>query len=1133
MDKRALNKNIKESIKHSKGRFFAIMCLMMLGSFALVGLKVIGPDMRNTADDYFAKKKLTDVSIISEYGLDGDDIEEIKKAEGIDKIEFGYIKDVIIEDSHTSMRVFSKNDDISQADVLQGRLPEREDESAISNQYKDDYDIGDTLNIYEKPAISGEKSIKRDKFKVVGFIRTPEIIANTNMGSTNAGTGELNGVAVVTKDAFDSDVYMIGRITFKDTKKVDPYTKKYTNLIEKHKKNLEGILKKQPEQRLASIKEKYSEKIRKGEIKLAEAKEKIAEAENRLSQAKIKINTGEQELISKRAEADRTFKEKETEIRAGYEKLASGRRELERNKRMLDENEERYREGVAQYEKKKRALQQGEAQLINAKKEIKEKEDALEKGKKDYENSIKALEYKKSEIEKLLDGNNLDTHKKQELKEQLKKIKMQLAGVENQYHKFINDIYKRGKLQIDEKKQTIKQKELLIDQGKRELSEGKKQLDNSRLLLDDGYRKIAAGKVKLTDSKARLAEGKKQLADKKTEIYEQLENGEKILAESKSEYFKNLTLLDKKKMELAENGESRLKEAREKLDSLEEPVYDVYSRREMLGSEGYRLYTSIAEIVDSLSGIFPIFLYLVAALVTSTTMSRFVDEERINAGTLKALGYSNRDIIKKFTIYGLLSSMIGTTIGVLMGHTLLPLIVHNTYATKVELPMIKLSFYPKITIIAFVLGFISAVVPAYLVAKKELKEKASQLLLPKPPAKGSKIFLERIGFIWNKMSFTKKVTARNIFRYKQRMLMTIFGVCGGVALLFAGFGVQHSIQGIGDAQFQNIIKYDLIIANEDSAKDDTIDKINKKLQDDVRIQTHKNVHFEEITKVAGANKDAQKIKLIVPSDHEKFDDYINLRDRKTGEKIALDKGGAVISERFAKLIKAKVGDEIDVKDSKGNDHKIKVKGICEMYLGHFAFMSKESYEKTFNTKYKNNGSLISLKDKDQENIRNVASDFMKQEGVKGIVQNISLENQIHTIVLSLNKIMIILIVTATLLTVVIISNLTNINVAERIRELSTIKVLGFFNKEVTMYIYKETSILSIIGILVGFLFGGWLHHYIITAVPPEEVMFNPQEGAISYIVPTVIVTVIIVALGFVVNRKLKNVNMLEALKSVE
>ena len=1128
MDKRALNKNIKESIKHSKGRFFAIMCLMMLGSFALVGLKVIGPDMRNTADDYFAKKKLTDVSIISEYGLDGDDIEEIKKAEGIDKIEFGYIKDVIIEDSHTSMRVFSKNDDISQADVLQGRLPEREDEIAISNQYKDDYDIGDTLNIYEKPAISGEKSIKRDKFKVVGFIRTPEIIANTNMGNTNAGTGELNGVAVVTKDAFDSDVYMIGRITFKDTKKVDPYTKKYTNLIEKHKKNLEGILKKQPEQRLASIKEKYSEKIRKGEIKLAEAKEKIAEAENRLSQAKIKINTGEQELISKRAEADRTFKEKETEIRSGYEKLASGRRELERNKRMLDENEERYREGVAQYEKKKRALQQGEAQLINAKREIKEKEDALEKGKKDYENSIKALEYKKSEIEKLLDGNNLDTHKKQELKEQLKKIKMQLAGVENQYHKFINDIYKKGKLQIDEKKQTIKQKELLIDQGKRELSEGKKQLDNSRLLLDDGYRKIAAGKVKLTDSKARLAEGKKQLADKKMKIYEQLENGEKILAESKSEYFKNLTLLDKKKMELAENGESRLKEAREKLDSLEEPVYDVYSRREMLGSEGYRLYTSIAEIVDSLSGIFPIFLYLVAALVTSTTMSRFVDEERINAGTLKALGYSNRDIIKKFTIYGLLSSMIGTTIGVLMGHTLLPLIVHNTYATKVELPMIKLSFYPKITIIAFVLGFISAVVPAYLVAKKELKEKASQLLLPKPPAKGSKIFLERIGFIWNKMSFTKKVTARNIFRYKQRMLMTIFGVCGGVALLFAGFGVQHSIQGIGDAQFQNIIKYDLIIANED-----TIDKINKKLQDDVRIQTHKNVHFEEITKVAGANKDAQKIKLIVPSDHEKFDDYINLRDRKTGEKIALDKGGAVISERFAKLIKAKVGDEIDVKDSKGNDHKIKVQGICEMYLGHFAFMSKGSYEKTFNTKYKNNGSLISLKDKDQENIRNVASDFMKQEGVKGIVQNISLENQIHTIVLSLNKIMIILIVTATLLTVVIISNLTNINVAERIRELSTIKVLGFFNKEVTMYIYKETSILSIIGILVGFLFGGWLHHYIITAVPPEEVMFNPQEGAISYIVPTVIVTVIIVALGFVVNRKLKNVNMLEALKSVE
>lgn len=646
--------------------------------------------------------------------------------------------------------------------------------------------------------------------------------------------------------------------------------------------------------------------------------------------------------------------------------------------------------------------------------------------------------------------------------------------------------------------------------GLAEWTKGVETLESKSAEYQGNEDKLASAKSELANKENDLSAAKDELAEKQKEFDEKEPDAEKEI----------------------EEAEEKLKDAQETLDNLKAPVYSLNSRREIPGSEGYKIYSTISKIVDALANVFPIFLYFVAALVTSTTMARFVDEERINSGTLKALGYSNKDVLKKFTFYGLVSSLLGTIIGIILGHTLLPFIVYNAYHDGFVFQNIEWHFNPWISLVAILLAVISSIGPAWLVAAKELKEKPAQLLLPKPPTAGSKILLERLPFIWNKMSFTHKVTARNIFRYKKRMLMTIFGVAGAVSLLFAGFSVQHSIGGISDRQFGDIIHYDMIVAENDQLLDKQKTEVGDQLKDD-EVKESLGIHYEAMTKIAGDNKDTQEIKLIVPSESDQLKNYVTLDNRKSGKSLKLPDDGVIILERLAKLLNVKTGDTITLKDEDNISRKMKISDITEMYMGHFVFTSEAGYEQIFGSDYQNNAYLVNLENNSLNNTEKQAANFMNLAGVEGVVQNTTMINQVHTIVNSLNKIMKVLIVIAALLGIVILYNLTNINVSERIRELSTIKVLGFYDKEVTLYIYRETILLTIIGILVGFGIGDILHQYIITVVPPDDVMFNPALGGGSFLIPALIIAIVTTILGFVVNYRLKNVDMLEELKSVD
>jgi len=537
------------------------------------------------------------------------------------------------------------------------------------------------------------------------------------------------------------------------------------------------------------------------------------------------------------------------------------------------------------------------------------------------------------------------------------------------------------------------------------------------------------------------------------------------------------------------------------------------------------MYSNASSSISAVGNIFPVVLYLVAAMVTFTTMTRFVDEERTNAGIFKALGYRTRDIILKFVLYGFFAGTIGTLLGTLLGHYFLSGIISNIITQGMVIGESREYFYGDMTLIALGLSFVASVLPAYWVSRKELKEEANLLLLPKPPVSGSKIFLERLHFIWKRLSFTHKVTARNLFRYKQRMLMTIFGVAGSVALLFAGLGIQSSVRGVSKRQFQEILSYELIVAQKPNASSQESKELTNRLEKS-DIKDYRPIYSKVIEASLKGGRDKQTITMMV-TDRTDFSPFVSLRSLKQEESLSLKKG-VIISSKLAQLARVTVGDRLTL-----DGHTFKVAGITENYVGHFIYMDQASYQKIYGKRTSANSYLVQLKNPSTRQVQTVSRDMMALAAVKAVSQNASMISLFHSVAKSLDTTMMILVVVSILLAIVILYNLTNINVAERIRELSTIKVLGFHNKEVTLYIYRETILLSIIGILMGLVGGYYLHQFLIAMIAPDAILFYPKVGLGVFLFPVGGMILLLILLGIYVDHYLRKVDMLEALKSVD
>ncbi|WP_218662181.1 FtsX-like permease family protein [Streptococcus dysgalactiae] len=659
-------------------------------------------------------------------------------------------------------------------------------------------------------------------------------------------------------------------------------------------------------------------------------------------------------------------------------------------------------------------------------------------------------------------------------------------------------------------RQTVTQNQTTLDQLLQ---------DNSQRRYEElkGQYKLALtnGKAKLQSEQTTLAAREQELGFLKgsalQEAKDQLEQAHKAMEQEKSRL---------RQVELAQS-------------KLERPHYTTYNRSTLPGAEGYRTYATSISSISNVGNIFPLVLYLVAALVAFTTMTRYVDEERTTSGLLKALGYSNREISLKFLGYGLIASFLGTSLGILGGTYVLPALISDILTAPLTIGKTHLYFYDAYSALAYLLALLSTVLPAYLVVKKELFLNAAQLLLPKPPSKGANIWLEHITIIWKRLSFSHKVTIRNIFRYKQRMRMTIIGVAGSVALLFAGLGIQSSLAKVIDHQFGELMTYDILAVG--ASKSTLAEETSlQKVLSGKEIARQKKISYAQLTLPIKGITDKQTISIL-STPAKTLSPYVNLLDSQKQKAVAIPKSGVLISEKLASYYHVKAGDELWLQDNGLENDKInlKVKQVIDMTVGHYLIMSDTYYAKQFNNLETSPAYFINLKHSSHKKVKQLASKMLSLKAITVVSQNANQIQAVQLMVASLDQVMSLLVIVSVLLAIVILYNLTSINIAERIRELSTVKVLGFYDKEVTFYIYRETISLSLIGILIGILLGKALHAYIMRMISTGDIQFGNKVDSYVYLVPIVIILSLLLVLGIWVHQHLKKVDMLEALKSID
>ncbi|HEP1817791.1 TPA: FtsX-like permease family protein [Streptococcus suis] len=1121
MKKKIYWKDMRQSLLSSKGRFLSIFSLMMLGALALTGLKVTAPNMEKTAQAYIASHRTMDLAVISGLGLSQADLDELETIEGA-TLEAGYFKDVVTNEGQTAIRLFSAPKTLSTYKLVEGEMPSQKGQIALSASFKNHYKLDDTVQVTESD--KDGKILTQTSFTLVGFVASAEIWDNETMGMAASGDGQLGGYGLVSQDTFKSEVYTIARIRYDDLVDLPYYSQAYQDRLDQHQEDLEKLLANNDEQRLATIQAEGQTEIDKGEAEIGQAQSQLDQAAGELASGKDQLASGRSEFARGRAKLVQSEMELRTvlaqllqtkfQLDESKKELDNQKDKLDQSKSFLDVSHEGLLETAQRLESAKQQLDSQNAQLsqtasqistgraswFQAQKELGlEIANHLQEGQtlSDYPDLLarqEGLDVEKSRLDQMESAH-----------EQANQAYLQgydyYQTKQNEYNSNLaqyqtwNQEYQAGLARYQAGLSQYEQGIAAYNKGVEDYEWGLSQLESSNQLLRQE-------ELRLEEADKELSQAQSQFSEKKATADQEISQAQTEIAQAKSD-----------------------------LSKLEKAPYQVYTRSSLPGGDGYTTYSNATRSIAAVGNVFPVVLYLVAALVTFTTMARFVDEERTQSGLLKALGYTNRQIMAKFILYGLAAGLVGTIVGIIAGNLLLSPLISDIITQTTVIGPAKLHFYPLWTGLALLLSLASSVLPAYLVARRELTEKPAQLLLPKPPVTGSSIWLEKWPAIWSRLSFTHKVTARNIFRYKLRMLMTIFGVAGTVALLFGGLGIRSSISGVVQRQFGELIHYDMLVVENSRATEEELDKLTHFLQSD-QVRQSLPVAFEQLNQTVEENGQRKNLSIsLYISDRRDFGNQVSL-ESSTGQPIKLSDRGIVLTEKLAQIYGVSVGDKLSL-TLEDKEVSVRVEAVADMYAGHFIYMTRGYYEQVTGKQKTANAYLVQLKDSQLGHIQTLASQLLAMPAVRSLVQNTSLIDMLTTIAGSLQTIMTILVILSILLGLVILYNLTIINMSERIRELSTIKVLGFHNKEVTMYIYRETIALSLIGMLVGLVGGIYLHKLLLAMIGSDSIRFNPSVGLEVYLIPILAISGILAALGWYVNHHLRKVDMLEALKSVD
>ena len=1147
--KNTILKDTFREIRKSRGRFFSIFAIVAIGVAFFAGLMASAPTMQYTADRYFDDYNLMDYRVLSNFGMTEEDVSALRQLEGIEGVMPAYSADVLVSigDSETVLRVHSLNldhldstdpDYINQLKVVEGRLPEKSGECVIESGkiMENSLEIGDTMTLRSGDGEDIADSFRTTTYTIVGKVNTPYYLSYEK-GTSTIGDGSVGLYAFVPMTDFSMEVYTEVYLTASGAVDFNSYQQDYFDYIEPLTSNLQtlGIERSdiRREDILSEAQQQYDEGYAQYQQSLEEFNTLIADAQQKLEEGRLEILSGELTLQNNKDLAELQFDNAQQQIDTSKEQVAQLQQQA-------DQAEQAYLEGNAEAIRQREETQQllDEALIVQS-----EKNAALQQAQSDYDalaavnqqildlqQSNEELQQANQTLQQQLDELNPDSEEYRQITDQIQANEQQISAnnttleqLRNQYPTLETDLAAAfAALQQAQSEATAADSDVqryqatitLIDQG----------LASARQMLDALQAQIESAQTQISEGEAELAAGKQQ-------AQQQFAKAEAQLAQARIDYQQGQQELQTQQAE----GEAQLEDAREELvraqneiDQIEEAQWYVLDRE---SHYSYMDYKGAADRMEAISAVFPVFFFLVAALVCLTTMTRMVDEQRSQIGTMKALGYSTAAIAFKYVFYAAVASFFGSLLGLAFGMFAFPAIIYTAWNMMYILPPVQFTLQLPLMIVSTLISVLVTTLAAFSACYRDLTETPALLMRPKAPKLGKKILLERIHWLWSRLSFTSKVTARNIFRYKKRFFMTVIGISGCTALLIAGFGIKDSISTIVDAQFGSIFRYDGTVSLQADVSEERKSEIVQQLKDSDEIDDVLAVYSTNAQVIEG---DQQKeVTLMVTEDTDRFTEFIHLHTRTSQTPLNLTSSGAIITERMANDLGLKTGDEIELENEDGIRRSVEITGIAENYINNYVYMTSAGYRSTFDLRAQTNTLLVRVSEAYSHDDAAAARVISAVDEVNTVSFYTSIRDNFEGMIESLNYIVVVLILSAGALAFVVLYNLTNVNISERLREIATLKVLGFHDKEVNAYVYKENIILTLVGAAAGIFLGKALHLTIMVVVELDNIMFGRNINLISYVVSVVITVLFAIIVNQAMKPKLKAIPMVESLKSVE
>lgn len=1079
-----MTKNLLQSIRRSIGRYIAIAVIIALGAAMFVGLRSTKMDMVATGQVYTEKQNMFDLRLVSGYGWGREQVQQIAQLPGIVDAEGVFYTDLIIDSGEEAVyRFYTLPEKINQLVLLHGRMPERPDECLADGFRTRTNALGTVITVADTNSEETLENLAAREFTIVGIVSTP-LYMDMNRGSTSVGSGNIANYFFVPDAAFDVDYYTEIYATIPGN--YDIYSKAYNNAMSDAADALEPLLEPFAQERLKTVRkdaeEAYQDGLKEYRDGLKEFEEQKAEAQEKMDDAFRELVDGQDTL----RRSEQQLKDGEQTIKDAWKTIADNKRSLASAKKQLASGKvQAFKEISAAIEKAVKNLksmssqrQEADSELFSIEMELVEINGYIlrfELGMSTPTEEEKQAAYdKKAELEA----------RRTELRAQNKALMESLAGLEDK----ISDMTR----QLVSLEEQFLSAEAQIESGEAQIAAYESELTYQEQVIADGWKELEKGKTDLNRGWQEYFDGRRDAKEK----------------------------FDEAEAELADAAEM-LADARETIDEMTQNSVYVLDRNT---NAGYVSLDTSSDIVAGVSRVFPVFFILVAALVCITTMTRMVDEERTQIGTLKALGYSRGAIISKYLIYAGSSSVLGCVLGVALGSIAFPMILWEAYKIMIFItPRITLRFDWQLSLAVLVVYTAAMLLVTWYCCYRALEEVPAELIRPKAPAAGKALLMEKLPF-WKNFSFLNKVAIRNIFRYRQRLAMMLLGIGGCTALLMTGYGIRDSISKVVDVQFQEVMTYDMEVYFKDGRTPET----EADFRTTMRPYTDDIIFFNQISAEISTQEQTRDIYLLSVS--EEIDGYFDFHKGK--EPVALPGTNEILlSAGICDIMDIHVGDAITMRNPDMEELHLTVSGIYDNHVYNYAIITPETVEQQWNRTPEKQMAFVKVRS--GVDVYAAGAAATGASGVMNVTVSEQMADMVSHMMAALDLVVWVVVFCAALLAIIVLYNLTNINITERIREIATIKVLGFNALETAMYVFKENLVLSIMGTIFGIPLGKLLLEFVISQIKIDMIWLKTRLEWQSLVISVVLTVLSAVAVDAIFYFKLDKINMAEALKSVE